>query len=140
MNTSLPLKPFSPNPPDTAGILSWVHIGDLHMRGAGQQNDLDLRAIGHTHYNEISHDGVGRQRLGSNDLSWTRFIWRSLIERKSCRCAGNRASDEIRALFGADKPARQRAKRDQDNALEAWPNMVCWQPSSAPTRTGESGR
>ena len=45
MNTLSTLQPFSPHPPDTAGVLSWVHIGDLHMRGAGQQNDLDLQSI-----------------------------------------------------------------------------------------------
>ena len=33
---------------------------------------------------------------------------------------GNLAEDLIRVLIGTDKPARQRAKRDQDNALEAW--------------------
>ncbi len=36
---------FKPNPPDAAGVISWVHIGDLHMRGAGDQNDLDLQDI-----------------------------------------------------------------------------------------------
>ncbi len=41
------LKPqkFLPHPPDAAGVLSWIHIGDLHMREAGQQNDLDLGAV-----------------------------------------------------------------------------------------------
>jgi len=37
--------PFVPEPTDTAGVLSWVHIGDLHMTRAGEQNDLDLQAI-----------------------------------------------------------------------------------------------
>ena len=36
---------FSPHPPDAAGVLTWVHIGDLHMTKRGEQNDLDLRAI-----------------------------------------------------------------------------------------------
>jgi len=36
---------FTPNPSDAAGILTWVHIGDLHMTNRGEQNDLDLRAI-----------------------------------------------------------------------------------------------
>jgi predicted phosphodiesterase len=36
---------FQPQPPDAAGILSWVHLGDLHMTRAGEQNDLDLQAI-----------------------------------------------------------------------------------------------
>jgi 3',5'-cyclic AMP phosphodiesterase CpdA len=31
--------------PDVAGVVSWVHIGDLHMTSEGEQNDLDLRAI-----------------------------------------------------------------------------------------------
>ncbi len=45
MNNSSRLATFQPNRPDNAGVLSWVHIGDLHMRTAGQQNDLDLQAI-----------------------------------------------------------------------------------------------
>ncbi len=45
MNNSVRLQSFRPNPPDAAGVLSWLHIGDLHMREAGQQNDLDLQAI-----------------------------------------------------------------------------------------------
>jgi Icc protein len=36
---------FIPKRPDRAGIVSWIHIGDLHMTTAGEQNDLDLRAI-----------------------------------------------------------------------------------------------
>ncbi len=47
MNNTTALSSFSPNPPDAAGVLSWVHIGDLHMRKGGEQNDLDLRAIVH---------------------------------------------------------------------------------------------
>lgn len=45
MNNTISLESFRPNEPDAAGVLSWVHIGDLHMREAGQQNDLDLQAI-----------------------------------------------------------------------------------------------
>jgi hypothetical protein len=36
---------FHPNSPDAAEIVSWVHIGDLHMTRTGQQNDIDLQAI-----------------------------------------------------------------------------------------------
>ncbi len=45
MNNTSKLQTFCPNPVDTAGVLSWVHIGDLHMRAAGQQNHLDLQTI-----------------------------------------------------------------------------------------------
>ena len=45
MSSSLSLRSFYPNPPDTAGVISWVQVGDLHMRAAGEQNDLDLQAI-----------------------------------------------------------------------------------------------
>ncbi len=37
--------PFRPVEPDTAGVLSWAHIGDLHMTLDGEQNHHDLRAI-----------------------------------------------------------------------------------------------
>ncbi len=45
MNSTSNLEDFRPHPPDTAGVLSWVHVGDLHMRAAGDQNDLDLQRI-----------------------------------------------------------------------------------------------
>jgi 3',5'-cyclic-AMP phosphodiesterase len=45
MSVEPPLQPFLPSPADAAGILSWIHIGDLHMTKAGEQNDLDLNAI-----------------------------------------------------------------------------------------------
>ena len=45
MNNTSQLKSFRPNPPDAAGVISWIHVGDLHMRAAGEQNDLDLQAI-----------------------------------------------------------------------------------------------
>jgi 3',5'-cyclic-AMP phosphodiesterase len=38
-------SPFRPQPPDAAGIISWVHLGDLHMTRAGEQNHLDLAKI-----------------------------------------------------------------------------------------------
>ena len=38
--------------PDAAGVLSWVHLGDLHMTKAGEQNHLDLAEI----VNEVNQD------------------------------------------------------------------------------------
>ena len=35
----------TPNPPDEAGVISWVHFGDLHMEGADGQNYKDLLAL-----------------------------------------------------------------------------------------------
>ncbi len=35
----------SPRASDSTGIVSWVHIGDLHMMEAGEQNYRDLQAI-----------------------------------------------------------------------------------------------
>lgn len=40
-----PLRPFEPNAPDVAGVISWAHIGDLHMTLAGEQNHRDLLRI-----------------------------------------------------------------------------------------------
>ncbi len=40
-----PLRPFKPNAPDAAGVISWVHIGDLHMTLAGEHNHRDLLLI-----------------------------------------------------------------------------------------------
>ena len=36
---------FQPQPPDAAGVISWVHLGDLHMTQAGEQNHLDFKEI-----------------------------------------------------------------------------------------------
>ena len=44
-NPAALFKPFAPEPADTSGVVSWVHIGDLHMTKGGEQNDLDLNAI-----------------------------------------------------------------------------------------------
>jgi 3',5'-cyclic-AMP phosphodiesterase len=45
MSIAAPLLCFQPKLPDPARIISWAHIGDLHMTKAGEQNDLDLIAI-----------------------------------------------------------------------------------------------
>ena len=45
MNTLSSRLPFQPNSPDAAGVVSWVHVGDLHMTKAGEQNHLDLAKI-----------------------------------------------------------------------------------------------
>jgi len=45
MNSSVLLDSFVPVGPDAAGVVSWVHLGDLHMTRAGEQNHLDLAAI-----------------------------------------------------------------------------------------------
>ncbi len=45
MPVATPLPPFVPLPPDAAGIISWVHIGDLHMTEKGEQNHADLLSI-----------------------------------------------------------------------------------------------
>jgi 3',5'-cyclic-AMP phosphodiesterase len=40
-----PRRLFQPQPPDAAGVVSWVHIGDLHMTKAGERNHIDLTKI-----------------------------------------------------------------------------------------------
>ena len=45
MNTVATKRSFQPNSPDDAGVVSWVHFGDLHMTKAGERNHLDLAAI-----------------------------------------------------------------------------------------------
>ena len=45
MNTLASKPPFHPESPDAAGVISWVHFGDLHMTRAGEQNHLDLAEI-----------------------------------------------------------------------------------------------
>ncbi len=45
MKSFAPQSPFRPLPPDAAGVVSWIHLGDLHMTRAGEQNHLDLAQI-----------------------------------------------------------------------------------------------
>jgi 3',5'-cyclic-AMP phosphodiesterase len=45
MTDTPPLVPFHPRLPDAAGVISWIHIGDLHMTKAGEQNHLDFVSI-----------------------------------------------------------------------------------------------
>jgi Icc protein len=45
MNTLASKRPFQPKSPAAAGVVSWVHLGDLHMTKAGEQNHLDLAEI-----------------------------------------------------------------------------------------------
>ena len=52
MNTLALRRPFQPNSPDAPGVVSWVHLGDLHMTKAGEQNHLDLAEI----VNEVNRD------------------------------------------------------------------------------------
>jgi Icc protein len=45
MTDTPPLQPIHPRLPDAAGVVSWIHIGDLHITKAGEQNHLDLVSI-----------------------------------------------------------------------------------------------
>jgi Icc protein len=45
MNVSSSKHVFKPSHPDSAGVVSWVHLGDLHMTKTGEQNHLDLATI-----------------------------------------------------------------------------------------------
>jgi Icc protein len=45
MKTLASNNSFQPQSPDAAGVISWVHLGDLHMTKAGEQNHLDLAEI-----------------------------------------------------------------------------------------------
>ena len=45
MKTLTSKRAFQPKSPDAAGVVSWVHFGDLHMTKAGEQNHLDLAEI-----------------------------------------------------------------------------------------------
>ncbi len=45
MHTTEMKHTFEPGVADAAGVISWVHFGDLHMTKAGEQNQLDLAEI-----------------------------------------------------------------------------------------------
>jgi 3',5'-cyclic-AMP phosphodiesterase len=55
MKTLASNNSFQPQSPDAAGVISWVHLGDLHMTKAGEQNHLDLEEI----VNEINQTFAG---------------------------------------------------------------------------------
>jgi Icc protein len=46
---------FQPQSPDPAGVVTWVHFGDLHMTKSGEQNHLDLAEI----VNEVNRTFAG---------------------------------------------------------------------------------
>jgi predicted phosphodiesterase len=45
MSKTQATQTLAPKVAHAAGVVSWIHIGDLHMTRAGEQNDLDLEAI-----------------------------------------------------------------------------------------------
>jgi Icc protein len=45
LNTIDPIRSFQPQSPDAAGVITWIHLGDLHMTKAGEQNHQDLGSI-----------------------------------------------------------------------------------------------
>ena len=45
MNLPASNRLFQPQPADAADVISWVHLGDLHMTKAGEENYLDLAEI-----------------------------------------------------------------------------------------------
>jgi len=59
MNTLASKRPFQPRSPDAAGVISWIHFGDLHMTKAGEQNHLDLAKI----VNEVNQAFAGSVSL-----------------------------------------------------------------------------
>ncbi len=55
MKTLASSNSFQPQSPDAAGVISWIHLGDLHMTKAGEQNHLDLAEI----VNEVNRTFAG---------------------------------------------------------------------------------
>jgi len=55
MSTLASKRTFQPKSPDAAGVVSWVHFGDLHMTKAGGQNNRDLAQI----VNEVNQAFAG---------------------------------------------------------------------------------
>jgi len=43
MNNRITLHSFQPNRPDTAGVVSWIHFGDLHMTSQASKMILICR-------------------------------------------------------------------------------------------------
>lgn len=91
MNNTFKLQTFSPNPPDAAGVLSWVHVGDLHMRAAGEQNDPDLQAIAGevnaAFVDSISFVFLPGDNADHGDLQAYKVVRRSLDQLKVPWCA-----------------------------------------------------
>ena len=117
MNNTVSFNSFHPNVSDAAGVLSWVHIGDLHMTKAGEQNDLDLRAI----VEEIN-------AVFANSV--TLRIWAEDAD-------GRTAEDTVRVLVGNTTGiSRERLEGDQDNALPAWPDHGLLGTQLGPNKNG----
>ena len=118
MKTLVSKRLFQPGPPDRAGIISWIHLGDLHMTRAGEQNHVDLADI----VNEVNHafsssvsfvflpgdvadDGsrsayrVVRSELDRLDVPWCSIIGDHDVHEKSFANFKEAMSEQIRYAF-----------------------------------------
>jgi hypothetical protein len=153
MHTLAPKRPFEPKSPDAAGVVSWVHFGDLHMTKAGEQNHLDLAEIV-DEVNRAFADSVSFVFLpgdvGGQTYAMKRVgdshIWEADVPTPregthplnvSFKDAdGKVASDKIRVAVG-QRTERKSEQRDQDNALEAWPEYGLLGTQLGPNKNGK---
>lgn len=114
------LRPFQPHSPDVAGVISWAHIGDLHMTLSGEQNHLDLvrlvdelnrafadsLAFAYTP-GDVADQGaasqyqVVRQVLDTLQLPWCAIIGDHDVHEKSFANFRNFMASETRFSFSA---------------------------------------
>lgn len=146
MTTNESRLPFRPKAADTAGVISWIHIGDLHMTKALEQNHLDLRAIveeinavftGSTCFaflrGDVAYDGSGAAGVDSGGVKDGVYSIRLVVE----DVMGQTAEDTLCFVIGerADEPERR--GRDQDNALPAWPEHGLLGTQPGPNKNGK---
>lgn len=113
---------------------------------------VKLIDMGHTHYNEISHGGrtiyaatrptaqIGEGPVGFSVTNYDSGVvsWRFLELGKLPAVMITSPADERLMADDADsdRPARERAERDQDNALEAWPEHGLRGTQLGPNKNG----
>jgi hypothetical protein len=128
MISTPPVHDFYPGPPDGPGIISWIHIGDLHMVRAQEQNHRDLVAI-IDQVNRVFASSIAFAFLPGDVAEHGRAVEYSIVRET--------LEDQLCAVLGASAyHSPQRALRDQDNALPPWPERGLMGTQLGPNMNG----
>jgi hypothetical protein len=109
--------------------------GNFQVRAKFWGEAEALRATAHLDGHDVSMERVDKSKVWEAHLSVTREGVHSLVVTVGDAC-GNVATDEIRVVCG-DPAERPRAERDQDNALEAWPEHGLLGTQLGPNKNGK---
>ena len=109
--------------------------GTLRVRAKFWGEAAALRATARLDGQDVLMERVEKSQVWEAHLAISRQgVYSLLVMVDDVR--GNVATDEIRVVSG-DPPERKRAERDQDNALEAWPEHGLLGTQLGPNKNGK---